>query len=337
MSIAFVTGATGLLGANLVHILIEQGWTVRALVRSLDKAKIQLGDLDVEIIQGDMEAVAGFADHLVGVDVLFHTAAYFRDSYKGGSHWDKLHRINVVGTEELLEAAWDKGVRKAVHISSSATVLPPQGRAGNEDDRRDTRDAKDDYFRSKVMSDLAVEAFMERRPEFFINFVLPGFMQGPRDLGPTSAGQMLLDFVHKRLPGVLDVEMSFVDVRDVASGVVLAAQKGQRGRRYLVAGRTLHMGAAFTLMEEVTGVSAPKMKMPRLLLYAYAGLSEVWARLSGRPVLLSWSGVNNIIDEGTRSNFDSSRAQKELGVVFRPLEDSFRDSVAWYQGQGFVS
>ncbi|MFT7579308.1 MAG: dihydroflavonol-4-reductase [Myxococcota bacterium] len=229
MTTAFVTGATGLLGANLVHTLVERGWTVRALVRSKDKAETQFGDLDVEVVEGDMARVSDFAEKLIGADVLFHTAAYFRDSYKGGSHWEKLYQINVTGTEDLMEAAWDSGVRRMVHISSTATVLPPPGRAGNEDDRRDTSDAHDDYFRSKVMSDLSVEAFMKQHPKFEVSFVLPGFMQGPRDLGPTSAGQMLLDFAHKRVPAVIDVQMSFVDARDVAVGVVLAAERASRG------------------------------------------------------------------------------------------------------------
>ncbi len=336
MPIAFVTGATGLLGSNLVHQLLEAGWTVRALVRSPAKAKIQMANLGVEIVEGDMERVADFAESLVGADVLFHTAAYFRDSYKGGSHWTQLHRINVEGTRALVQAAIAAKVGRMVHVSSTATVLPPLDSAGCEDDRRSVAQAADDYFRSKVMADLEIEQLLESTPEFWATFVLPGFMQGPGDLGPTSAGQMLLDFTNRKLPAVLDIQMSFVDARDVAHALIRAAEDGKRGRRYLVAGSTMHLRDVYRTMELVTKISAPKRTMPRWLLLGYAALSEFWARVTKRPVLLSWAGARSILAEAKRSNFDSSRAVRELGVEFRPLEESLRDSLQYFREQGML-
>src|SRR5215510_14599651 len=91
--VAFVTGATGLLSNNLVRLLIAKAVKVRALARSVEKARRQFGDLPVEIVQGDMDNVQGFARALAGVDAVFHAAAFFRDSYKGGSHWDELYRV----------------------------------------------------------------------------------------------------------------------------------------------------------------------------------------------------------------------------------------------------
>src|SRR5215470_7983464 len=118
--VAFVTGATGLLGNNLVRLLIAKGVKVRALARSAEKARRQFGNLPVEIVQGDLENVSGFAHALAGADAVFHTAAYFRDSYKGGTHRNELQRINVVGTANLLQAAYAAGVRRFVHTSSIA-------------------------------------------------------------------------------------------------------------------------------------------------------------------------------------------------------------------------
>ena len=336
MPTAFVTGATGLLGSNLVHQLVETGWAVRALVRSPDKAKIQLAGLPIDIIEGDMSQVDDFANRLVGVDVLFHTAAYFRDSYKGGSHWTQLHRINVEGTRALVQAAMQAKVGKMVHVSSTATVLPLPGVPGCEEDRRSAADADDDYFRSKVLADLEIEKVLESTPGFWATFVLPGFMQGPRDLGPTSAGQMLLDFANRKLPAVLDIRMSFVDARDVAHAVIRAAEFGQRGRRYLVAGSTMHLQDVYRVMERVTEVAAPKHRMPNWLLLGYAALSEAWARITKRPVLLSWAGARSILAEAKRSSFDSSRAVRELGVEFRPLEESLRDSLHFFRETGLL-
>src|SRR5918994_6485261 len=112
---AFVTGATGLLGNNLVRALRAEGHDVRALVRSDTKARQLLGDTGAELVLGDMEDVPGFAETLAGCDVVFHTAAYFREYYASGDHWPKLKAINVHGTLALAEAAHTRGVRRLIH------------------------------------------------------------------------------------------------------------------------------------------------------------------------------------------------------------------------------
>src|SRR5260370_30362102 len=118
-----VTGATGLLGNNLVRLLVSRGVHVKALVRSREKAEKQLAGLPVEIVLGEMTNVSGFANELRGVDLVFHTAAYFRDNYKGGKHWKQLFAANVLGTAHLFFEAYKAGVRRIAHPSSMA-VLP---------------------------------------------------------------------------------------------------------------------------------------------------------------------------------------------------------------------
>src|SRR5215831_4908275 len=129
---AFVTGATGLLGNNLVRLLIAKGVRVRALARSVEKARSQFEDLPVEIVEGDLAFPEQFAHALEGADAVFHTAAFFRDNYKGGTHGEQLNRINVVGTGNLLRFAYDAGVRCFVHTSSIAVLDGPQGAIVNE-------------------------------------------------------------------------------------------------------------------------------------------------------------------------------------------------------------
>ena len=98
MEYAFVTGATGLLGNNVVHALLKRNIKVKALVRSVEKARKQFGDLPVELVEGDMLDVGAFSHALEGCDALFHTAAYFRDSYKGGKHWQKGESVMAIAT-----------------------------------------------------------------------------------------------------------------------------------------------------------------------------------------------------------------------------------------------
>lgn len=279
---AFVTGSTGLLGNNLVRLLSARGVKVKALARSREKAERQLAGVPgVEIVVGDMTDVAGFAAHLRGADVLFHTAAHFRDSYKGGNHKELLQRTNVEGTRDLLGAAHGAGVRRMVHTSSIAVLDGPRGALIDETMTRKLPE-RDDYYRSKVLSDEEVFAFLRSHPDFLATLVLPGWMHGPGDVGPTSAGQTVMDFMRGRLPGVLPGTFSFVDARDVALAEIAAAEKGRRGERYLAAGRHMSIAELFDRLEAVSGVKAPTRKVPAALLYAIAAVSEVGARITGK-------------------------------------------------------
>jgi len=333
--VAFVTGATGLLGNNLVRLLIGKGVKVRALARSVEKARRQFGSLPVEIVQGDLDNVQGFASSLAGVDAVFHAAAFFRDSYKGGTHWDELYRINVMGTAKLLNAAYAAGVRRWVHTSSIAVLHGPSGATINETMLRRMEDA-DDYYRSKILADREVEHFLESHPDFWAAMVLPGWMHGPGDMGPTSAGQMVLDFARRKIPGILPGTFSLVDARDVAETQWAVLERGRRGERYLSAGKNMSVASLATILERVTGVKAPTRSLPMPILYLIGGLGEVWARVTRKPVLLSLATVRLMARESGRTTFDHTRRERELGLQFRPVEETLRDEVAWYRDNGWL-
>lgn len=333
---AFVTGATGLLGNSLVRELLDRGIKVRGLARSRHKALLQFGTPEgLEIVEGDMEDVAGFASALDGSDVLFHTAAYFRDSYGGGKHWNALKRINVDGTAALFDAAYDAGIRRFVHTSSIAVVNGPKGAIINETMKRQEDDA-DDYYRSKILSDKVVQAFLARHSDAFGVFVMPGWMHGPGDMGPTAAGQFTVDFLKKSLPGIPPSTVSFVDARDVALIILAALEKGRRGEHYLAAGRHMHMREVMQAYEAATGVKAPTRSLPAALLWSIAYLQEFGARLTGKPALLSLATVRTMRAEYDRSRFSSEKTQRELGLGFRPVEETIRDEVAWVKAQGYA-
>lgn len=331
--VAFVTGATGLLGNNLVRELLLHGFRVRALVRSPDKAKQQFADLPIDIVTGDMLAVEAFAPALAGVDVVFHTAAYFRDSYTGGSHWAKLHSANVLGTRALLQHAHAMGVRRFVHASSIAVLRGKRGQIVDESMLRDERDA-DDYYRSKILSDREVVAFLEQHADFWAAMVLPGWMHGPGDMGPTSAGQTILDVAHGKLPGVPPGSVCLVDARDVAQAMIEAHRQGRRGERYLAAGRHFTMTELLPLIGEALGVPVPTRHIPKVFLYAIAAVSEVKARLTGKPVLFSWAMARALTTENERSRFSAAKSQTELGLRFRPADETLHDEVAWFRAHG---
>src|SRR5580693_2562085 len=161
---AFVTGATGLLGSNLVQALLDRGHEVRGLVRSKEKAQRVFPDAKIDFVTGDMSNVAGFAASLAGCDVLLHTAAYFREYYQPGDHKGTLEKINVQGTVDLLIAAEKQGVKKAIHISSAGVIgRKPDGSAGDENTPPDDHAASNLYFTSKVDTELAIKRFLRER------------------------------------------------------------------------------------------------------------------------------------------------------------------------------
>lgn len=332
----FVTGSTGLLGNNLVRALAARGVKVKALARSIRKAEQQFAGIEgVTIVQGDMTAVGDFANHLEGCEVLFHAAAYFRDSYTGGDHAAALRAVNIDGSRTLIQAAYDAGVRRMVHTSSIALLDGPRGALLDETCLRDRAQA-DDYYRSKIDTDAVVLDFLANHPEMDASLIMPGWMHGPGDIGPTSAGQVTLDYLRGRLPGVPPGTVSLVDARDVAAMAIAAAEKGRRGERYLAAGRHMTMAEVLSCYERVTGIAAPGRCIPTAALCTVAAISEVRSRITKQPVLLSMATVRLMLREADRTHFSSAKSETELGLVFRPVDETLADEVAWYRANGWL-
>jgi len=336
MKTAFVTGATGLLGNNLVRALLQRGVKVRALVRSREKALRQFGSLKFDLVEGDMLDIQRFAGALSGNDVLFHTAAFFSDAYRGVSDWGPVQRVNVEGTTNLFEAGYAAGIRKFVHTSSVVVLgVNPNGEPVDESILRSKNDG-DEYYWSKIQADQRVLTFLDKHEDAHATMILPGWMFGPGDLGPTVAGQLILDFVGRKLPGTIDVSYSVVDARDVAEAMIAAAEKGRRGERYLAAGRSMSMAEIAAMLSQVTGIPPPKARVPIFVLYIMAAANEVFARVTGRPALINLALVKNIMFERQRNGFKQDKTARELGIHFRPVAETFHDTFDWYREKGWL-
>jgi nucleoside-diphosphate-sugar epimerase len=283
-----------------------------------------------------MRNVSSFAPSLSGVDILFHTAAFFREYYRGGSHRQELYRTNVAGTRNLLKAAYRAGICNFVHTSSIAVL---DGRSSTRIDETMLREERhaDNYYRSKILADREVLSFLNEYPDMWAAMVLPGWMHGPGDAGPTPAGQSVLDYLRGRLPGILPGAFPVVDARDVAEAMLRVARKGRRGERYLAAGRTMTAAEYMACLEQVSGVKVPPRRIPRALLYAVAAVSECWARLTRRPVPLSLAAMRLLDQRVEQLQFDPGKSRLELGLEFRPVESTLRDEIAWYRAHGYLS
>jgi dihydroflavonol-4-reductase len=326
---AFVTGATGLLGTNLVRLLRQQGHQVCALVRSREKAKAAFGDLGVETVAGDMADVPALANALDGCDTLFHTAAYFREYYQPGDHWPILERINVRGTVELLTEAARRGVKTTVHTSSSGVIGPgPDGGPGDESSPPSREAETNLYFKSKVLAEEAIRSWMAQHNGMRVVLVLPGWMFGPEDSGPTGSGKLVLDFLDGKVPGIVDGGACIVDARDVGQAMIAAAERGDHGGRYIVAGEYYSLEEVMKCLQSVSGVLAPTRKIPYPVILTYAWFAELGARMTGRAPTVSLQGVRVM---HAKHRVKSSKAARDLGVTFRPLAETLRDEVEWFR------
>jgi dihydroflavonol-4-reductase len=328
----FVTGGTGLLGGAIVRELLAAGHDVKTLVRSPEKAERLLGDLDVEVVVGDLTETDGFGDELAGCEAVFHTAAYFREYYEMGDHWERLKRVNVEGTIDLLAAADRHGVARAVHVSSAGVVGPAaDGGPGDETTIRAPGETDNRYFRSKVLAEAAIDEF-EPAHDLSVVRILPGWMFGPGDDAPTAGGQVLLDLVHGDLPVVFERGGEVVDARDVARAALAAAERGTPGERYLVGGPHLTIAEIAATVEAVAGVDTPPT-VPYPLVAGVARLAGIYSRLTGRPVPLTPQAVATLTAERTTA---SEKAERELDVTSRPFAETVADTLRWYADAGRI-
>lgn len=329
---AFVTGSTGLLGNNLVRALLAQGYEVRALTRSMEKFQRLFGRTEAIPVLGDIQSIDNFADQLSGCDVVFHTAAYFREYYQSGSHAESLQAINVDATLALIDAAAVHGVQAFVHTSSSGTVGPAaDGGPGNEDSPPTPKQLRNLYFRSKHAGNQRIRALKPAQGMRVIE-ILPGWMFGPGDEGPTAAGQMVLDVLERKLPAIPDGGNCMVDARDVAAAMIAAASH-PHGARFLVAGQFHTLRELVDVIASLGAVPPPRFDLPAWFAVPYAALVQQVSHWLKQPTVVSVDGVRSVTG---KERMDSSKAERGLGIQFRPLAESIASTIAWYQQTGRV-
>lgn len=162
-------------------------------------------------------------------------------------------------------------------------------------------------------------------------------MLGPRDLGPTSSGQLIINFVEQKLPGILKASYNMVDARDVADIHLRAMKYGRSKERYLAVGRQVTMTELYQILEKITGVPAPKRKISPLFVKIYAQASELYHRLTKKPILVTNELAHLMAEEYLKSNFSFAKTESELGGQHRPLEESLADVVDWYRKHGYFA
>jgi len=326
---ALVTGATGFVGAAVVRALLAERWQVGALVRA-GSDRSNVAALPVEQIVGDLTDPASLRRAVAGCDAVFHVAADYR---LWAPRPEELYRTNVEGTACLLEAARSAGVGRIVYTSSVATVgLPGDGRPGAEDTPVGLGDMIGHYKRSKYLAEeRARQAAAAGVPVVIVN---PSTPIGPGDVKPTPTGQIVLDAALGRTPAYVDTGLNIVHVDDVAAGHLLALYHGRVGERYILGGDDMTLRQILTLIAQLVDRSPPRIRLPHGVVLPIAYVSELYARLTGRPTRVTVEGVRMA---RKRMFFSSAKAERELGYRWRPPAEAFVDALHWFEANGYLT
>ena len=321
-----VTGATGHVGNVLVRELVRRGDSVRAVVLP-GEATAPIDGLAVELVPGDVRDRASLERAFRGAELVFHLAGIV--TIRSGQA-RLLDEVNVRGTMNVVEACRLAGVRRLVYTSSvHALVEPPHGTPVRETEGFEPDRLLGDYARSKARA--SIEVLEGVRQGLDAVLVYPSGIIGPFDYRPSEMGQLVLDFTLRRLPAYIDGEYDFVDVRDVAQGLLAAAGQGRRGRGYLLSGHRISVAALLRMLHGLTSVRAPRFKLPRWLALAAAAFAPAYSRITrSRPLFTSYS----IKVLGSNCLMCRDRAEQELGFRARPLLETMSQTVEWFRAVG---
>lgn len=330
----FVTGASGFVGANLVHELAARGHHVKALVRPASDLR-GLQGAQYEPVQGDISDRAALEKAMRGCDWCFHVAAsyhlWLRD-YK------PMYTANVEGTRNVIEAAAAAGCRRIVYTSTVGCIALPVERDGKfepTDEATPVSGAQmsNHYKRSKWQAEeVARELAAKGLPVVIVN---PSAPIGPRDAKPTPTGQIVLDFLNRQMPAYLDTGLNWVHVRDVAAGEILAAEKGRVGERYILGNAEANwtMRETLAVLQDLSNVPAPGMRVPYFVALWAAYANEAISAVSGRPPKAPLAGVRMA---KYKMYFNPAKAIRELGLPQTPPRQAFADAIEWFRKNGYV-
>jgi dihydroflavonol-4-reductase len=327
--VILVTGGAGFIGSHLVHLLVEQGRSVRVLER-LGAPVTHLPLSRIDLLRGDIRDRACVVRAVAGCEEVYHLAA-------NPNLWVQprglFRQVNYLGTIHVLEAAIDAGARRVLHTSTESILT----RTRQDTPIRENQVVPPDevigpYCRSKHLAER--HAFLLARQGAPVIIVNPTMPVGPGDRGRSPPTQMILDFCLGKRREYIDADLNLIDVRDVALGMVKAMESGRPGKRYLLGHENVSILQVFTFLSVLTGLPPPRWRVPYPVALAAACISEIIADVwTHRPPAATLTGVKLT---RRRMQFDATESLAELGLKPRPVTTSVEEAVAWYRDMGWL-
>ncbi|RJO65272.1 MAG: NAD-dependent epimerase/dehydratase family protein [Myxococcales bacterium] len=324
-----VVGATGFIGANIVHSLLARGVDVRVLLRPTSNT-YNIDGLEVERAEGDLTDHPSLLNALEGCDYVFHAAGFYPIYSRPREDEERAMRE----TRNLLSAAKAKGVKRFVYTSSLSTIgsYGTDGPLADEKAPYHLDGIPSSYYRVKLLMEQEVLAMSPRGLDVVV--ANPTACFGPGDVKPTT-GQIVVDVANRKLPALLDAPINVVDVRDVAESHVALLQKGRRGERYILGGANTTAAQLVSLIAKAAHVKPPAWKAPLWLAEFAAELSEA---VNGSVLNRARPGIPRVAIELVKysQHMNDAKARRELGHASRPLEETVADAVAWFKDLGYI-
>ena len=303
---------------------------MRLLVRATSSTE-NIDDLQAERVTGDLREPDSLRSRMAGCEFVFHVAADYRLWVPKGQ---ELYDSNVQGTQNVLEAAREAGVRRVIYTSSVATMgFGNNGRLTDENTPVTLSNMIGDYKRSKFMAErLVIQAGKAGQDVVMVNPTTP---IGERDIKPTPTGQIVVDFLRRKFPAYVDTGLNLVDVADCAEGHLLAMEKAVPGERYILGGENLTLKQILDKLAAITGLPSPKVKMPYAIAFATGAVDTlVTGKMRKREPRVTLDAVRM----GRKKMFvTSAKAERELGWSPGPVEEALRRAVDWFRANGYAA
>lgn len=330
----FVTGATGFIGSNLCRELLKRGFKVKALVRE-NAVKKAIEGLDIEYACGNVLDKDRLTDLIRGCDWCFHVAASYQLWMKD---YSLMYATNIDGTKNVISAAIKSSCSRIVYTSTVGCIALPKivnGKLIPSDESIPVTEKQmsNHYKISKFRAEqVALEFAKNGVPVVIVN---PSAPIGPYDVKPTPTGKVIVDFLNREMPAYLDTGLNWVHVRDVAIGHILAAEKGKIGERYILGNinGNLTMEETFKLLEQISGIPAPKVKIPYFVALLAAYIDESISKITGKPPKAPIAGVRMA---KYKMFFNPQKAINELGIPQTDIKDAFVGAINWFKENGYI-
>lgn len=318
-----VTGGSGVVGRALIRLLVEEGHQVDALIRTPASAA-DLRDRGATPVEGDVLDAPGLQALVAGKDWVFHVAGI---NELCSPDPDRMDLVNIVGTRNVMEACRSAGVRRMIHTSSAAAIGEAHRTIGSEDTpHRGSYLSR--YERSKHLSE---RLLFDHAGDLDVVAVNPSSVQGPGRA--TGTGKLILDILNGRLAFLVETTVSIVDIDDCARGHVLAAERGIAGQRYILNGSSSSISDLVDRFNAITGRDLVPRFLPGWVASGGASTLELGGRITGRRPPLCREMVK-VLRAG--HTYDGSRATRELGLDYTPLEITIGRTVDWFRQQGLL-
>ena len=325
---SLVTGASGFVGSAVTRCLLAAGHEVRCLIRPKCDQR-NLDGLPVEILEGDLRDIASLKRAVTNCENLFHVAADYRLWVPNP---ETMYDINVKGTQTLILAAAEAGIKRIIYTSSVATLgLNSDGSPANEETPSSLVEMTGHYKRSKFLAEQVVQHFTNKHklPLVIVNPTTP---IGPRDIRPTPTGRIVVDTLRGRMPAYMNTGLNVAHVDDIAQGHLLAYMHGRPGERYILGGENINLLQILQTIDEVGGKKINRINIPVTLIFPIAWMMEKIAIITNVEPRAS---IDSIRMAKKKMFFSSEKAIRELGYQYRPSTEAIKDAMIWFQNNGY--